>query len=470
MVSNRVPTAAALSPDGGGTESVGGLVSAVRSSLTQTGGLWLGWSGRAAPRRTPERAPRIAETAGAVELATIDLTPDEADLFYSNFANRTAWPLLHGFIERVQIRSDSYRAYRSVNRRYASALAAVLEPGDTVWVHDYHLFPLARDLRREGWDGKIGFFLHTPFPAADVFSLLPWASEILEAMLACDLIGVHTRRYLLNLADALGSEIGGEWNGRDFSHRGESARLGVFPIGIDPRPFQAAARSSGESLHQTLGLPAEQLVIIGVDRLDYTKGIPHRLEAFSALLDRHPDMRGRVTFLQISNPSRANVPEYARERAAVERLAARINGLYSDGGWVPVRYLYQYFSQEALAAFYRDSRVNLVTPLRDGMNLIAKEYVASQTDDPGALVLSRFAGAAEELTDALIVNPFDIESAASALYAALTMPADERRARWERMNKIITERTASRWSDAFTDALTAAPRRSRSEPETRGAR
>ena len=453
MVSNRVPTAAALAPDGGGTESVGGLVSALRSSLTETGGLWLGWSGRAAPRRAHERSPRIAETAGAVELATIDLTPDEADLFYSNFSNRTIWPLLHGFIERVQIRRDSYRAYRSVNRRYARALADLLTEGDIVWVHDYHLFPVARDLRREGWDGKIGFFLHTPFPAADVFSVLPWASEILEAMLAYDLIGVHTRRYFLNLADALTSEIGGEWNGRDFVHRGESARLGVFPIGIDPRPFQAAARSSSESLHQTLGLPADQRVIIGVDRLDYTKGIPHRLEAFSALLDRHPDMRGRVTFLQISNPSRASVPEYARERAAVERLAARVNGLYSDGGWVPVRYLYRYFSQEALAAFYRDARVNLVTPLRDGMNLIAKEYVASQTDDPGALVLSRFAGAAEELTDALIVNPFDIDGAASALRQALEMPADERRARWERMNSLIEKRTASWWSDAFTNTL-----------------
>ena len=454
MVSNRVPTAAALAPDGGGTEAVGGLVSALRSSLTQTGGLWLGWSGRAAPNRTArERGPRISETAGAVELATIDLTAEEADLFYSNFSNRTVWPLLHGFIERVQVRRDSYRAYRSVNRRYARALAEILQPGDIVWVHDYHLFPLARDLRREGWDGKIGFFLHTPFPPADVFSILPWASEILESMLAYDLIGVHTRRYFQNLADALRSELGGEWDGRDFAYGGESARLGIFPIGIDPRPFQAAARSSSESLHQTLGLPPNQLVVIGVDRLDYTKGIPHRLEAFSALLDRRADMRGRVTFLQISNPSRANVPEYARERAQVERLSARVNGLYSDGGWVPVRYLYQYFTQEALAAFYRDARVNLVTPLRDGMNLIAKEYVASQTDDPGALVLSRFAGAAEELADALIVNPFDVEGAADALYQALTMPEDERRTRWERMNRIIEERTASWWSDSFTDAL-----------------
>ena len=464
MVSNRVPSAAALDPNGGGAVAVGGLVSAVRASLAETGGVWLGWSGRASRGRAQEGGrPNVARTPGPVELATIDLTSDESNLFYTGFANRTLWPILHGLIERAQIRRDTYRAYRRVNRRYARALSDILAPDDVVWVHDYHLFPVARELRRGGWDGKIGFFLHTPFPAADAFSVLPWSTEILESMLAYDLIGVHTRRYLVNLVDALGAELGGDWNGRDFARRGESARLGVFPIGIDPRPFQDAARTSSETLAGALGLSPDERVIIGVDRLDYTKGIPHRLEAFQTLLDRHRDLRGRVTLVQIANPSRARVPEYVSEREKVERLTGRVNGAYSEGGWLPVRYLYRYFSQETLAAFYRDASVNMVTPLRDGMNLIAKEYVASQTDDPGALILSEFAGAAAELTDALIVNPFDVDGAASALYDALAMPENERRERWERMNRLIQSRTAAWWSGEFTAALLAAPSQSRLE-------
>ena len=464
MVSNRVPTAAALDPNGGGAVAVGGLVSAVRASLAETGGIWLGWSGRASRGRSRQDGrPVVNRTPGAVELATIDLTSDESNLFYTGFSNRTLWPILHGLIERAQIRRDTYRAYRRVNRLFARALADILAPDDVVWVHDYHLFPVARELRREGWGGKTGFFLHTPFPAADAFSVLPWSTEMLESMLAYDLIGVHTRRYFLNLVDALGAELGGDWNGRDFAYRGESARLGVFPIGIDPRAFQTAARTSSETLAGALGLSPDERVVIGVDRLDYTKGIPHRLEAFQTLLDRHRDLRGRVTFVQIANPSRARVPEYMGEREKVERLAGRVNGAYSDGGWVPVRYLYRYFSQETLAAFYRDARVSMVTPLRDGMNLVAKEYVASQTGDPGALILSEFAGAAAELTDALTVNPFDVDGAAEALFQALTMPLDERRARWERMNRLILERTAAWWSGEFTAELTAAPTQTRSE-------
>ena len=452
MVSNRVPPASDLDPSSKGAGAVGGLVSAVRASLIETGGMWVGWSGRTVPRRS-RTVTDVARTPGAVELATIDLTADESNLFYTGFSNRTLWPILHSFIERTQIRHDTYRAYRRVNRRYANALAAVLQVGDLVWIHDYHLLFVGEELRRLGWKGKLGFFLHIPFPAADIFSVLPWSRDILASMLSFDLIGVHTRRYLLNFIDAFGSELGGDWNGRELAYDDRSSRLGVYPIGIDPSMFQNAARTSNESLKAMLNLDPSTQVIIGVDRLDYTKGIPHRLRAYSRMLEQHRHLHGRVTLVQISNPSRARVPEYVHERETVERLTGEINGRYSEGGWVPVRYLYRYFSQESLAAFYRDTDVNMVTPIRDGMNLIAKEFVVSQVDDPGVLMLSSLTGAAAELTDAVIINPYDIDGMARSLYDALQMPLSERRARWKRMNEIVEGNTASRWSATFTSDL-----------------
>ena len=452
MVSNRVPAAADLDPSGKGAGAVGGLVSAVRASLVQTGGLWMGWSGRTTQRR-PQSTPAVSVTEGPVQLATIDLTTDESNLFYTGFSNRTLWPLLHSFTERAQIRHDTYRAYRRVNRKYAQALLSLLDEDDMVWVHDYQVISVGYELRQLGWSGRLGFFLHTPFPGADVFSILPWCGELLSNLVSYDLVGLHTRSYMSNLAGAFLGELGGDWNGRSFRFRDEAVQLGVFPIGIDPTTFRNAALSSSESLPRILGLPERSKMIIGVDRLDYTKGIPHRLEAFARMLDQHRDMHGRVSFVQISNPSRTRVPEYVREREAVERLVGRINGRHADGRWVPVRYLYRRFGQDSLAAFYRDADVNMVTPLRDGMNLIAKEFVASQTRDPGVLVLSRFAGAAEELSDAIIVNPFDIEGMARALYEALEMPIAERRMRWERMNDVVQSRTATRWSEKFTAEL-----------------
>ncbi len=416
--------------------------------------MWVGWSGRAVPRRS-RIGREVERTPGAVELATIDLTSDEANLFYTGFSNRTLWPIFHSFIERTQIRHDTYRAYRRVNRRYATALGEVLRDDDIVWIHDYHLFFVGEELRRLGWRGKLGFFLHIPFPAADIFSILPWSREILGSLLSFDLIGVHTRRYLFNFVDAFGSELGGDWNGRDLAYGERSSRLGVYPIGIDPSTFQNAARSSSESLRDMFNLGPTTKIIIGVDRLDYTKGIPHRLQAFSRMLEQHRYMHGKVTMVQISNPSRARVPEYIRERETVERLTGEINGRYSDGSWVPVRYLYRQFSQESLAAFYRDADVNMVTPIRDGMNLIAKEFVVSQLDDPGVLMLSSLTGAAAELSDAVIVNPYDIDGMARALYNALRMPLSERKARWQRMNDVVERNTASWWSSTFTADLEA---------------
>ncbi|MDP6715145.1 MAG: trehalose-6-phosphate synthase [SAR202 cluster bacterium] len=450
VVSNRVPSAADLAPAQEGAAVVGGLVSAVKTLMLRQQGLWMGWSGSATSRRRSE-PPTIQLSGGPVELATIDLTADESNLYYLGFSNRTLWPLFHTFPERTDIRHDTYRAYQRVNERFAQALHPLLTDDDLVWVHDYQLILVGSYLRRLGWNGNIGFFLHIPFPAPDVFEILPWARELLDGMLEYDLVGFHTQRYRQNFVDVMDREVAGQWNDPNYTAGSRSVKVRSFPIGIEPDIFHDAAIASTVGVAEELSLPrgADHKIVVGVDRLDYTKGIPERLRAFERMLDRHANMRGRVTLVQITQPSRSRVREYREERETVERLVGQINGRFSDAGWVPVRYLYRFFSQTQLARFYHDSHVGMVTPLRDGMNLIAKEYIAAQGDDPGALVLSKFSGAAVELTDAVQVNPYDTDGTAEQLYQALRMPHSERVRRWRSQMDAVTTNTARSWGDDF---------------------
>ena len=454
VVSNRVPSADELEPAAQDTVAVGGLVSAVKSLMRERGGLWLGWSGRSTARRGLG-PPRVTRSSGSVELATIDLSEDETNLYYTGFSNRTLWPLLHSFTERTSVRTETYRTYRRINRRFADALYPLLRSDDLVWVHDFQLFMVGKYLRQAGWKGKLGFFLHVPFPAPEIFAILPWADEILVSLVSYDLIGVHTASYRRNLLEALKGELGVCHDGETLSLAGGDTRVGVHPIGVEPDAFRSAARSSLTDLRGLLSLPVgqEYKIIVGVDRLDYTKGIPEKLRAFDRLLERYPQMRGTVTLVQISNPSRTRVPEYAREREQVEMLVGQINGKFSDAGWVPVRYLYRSFSQGELAGFYHHADVGMVTPLRDGMNLIAKEFVASQGRDPGVLLLSKFTGAADELTDAVLVNPYDNDGTAELLYEALTMPQEERARRWKSLMRVVRANTAQDWGQRFRDDL-----------------
>ena len=454
VVSNRVPPADDLGPTYQDTVAVGGMVSAVKTLMRERGGLWLGWSGRSTARRGLG-APTVTRAGGAVELATIDLSEDETNLYYTGFSNRTLWPLLHSFTERVSIRTETYRAYRRINRRFADALYPLLNPDDLVWVHDYQLLMLGLYLRQAGWQGKLGYFLHVPFPPPEIFAILPWAAEMLESLLSYDLIGVHTEGYRRNLVDALKRELGGGLDGEVFSLAGGDTRIGVHPIGIEPEAFRTASQNSMTDLRGLLSLPGgeDYKIIVGVDRLDYTKGIPEKLRAFDRLLERYPHMRGRVTLVQISSPSRTRVPEYAREREQVEMLVGQINGKFSEAGWVPVRYLYRSFSQGELAGFYHHADVGMVTPLRDGMNLIAKEFVAAQGDDPGVLLLSKFSGASEELTDAIVVNPYDNDGTAEQLYQALRMSGDERARRWKSLMQVVRGNTVHDWGQRFHDDL-----------------
>ena len=454
VVSNRVPPGSSFESQGRGEASAGGLVTAVRAAMEQTGGLWFGWSGRSTRRRVTT-GPTV-RLYGRIQLATMDLSDDEVSLFYLGFSNRTLWPLLHSFPTRVVIRSDTYRAYRRINLRFAQALLPYLRADDLVWVQDFHLFHLGYELRRLGWQGKLGFFLHVPFPPAEIFSILPWASDTLGALLQYDLVGLHDGRYVHNLVDAMNLALGGEFDGEFYRHRDYAVRLGAFPIGIDPDSFKPREEGHEHTLANELGLAEnpDRKLILGVDRLDYTKGIPHRLRIFERLLERHPNLGGKLIYIQISSPSRTRVPEYVQEKEQVERLVGQINGRFSEAGWVPIRYLYRSYAQSELAGFYHDTDVCLVTPLRDGMNLVAKEFVAAQdVDSPGVLVLSRFTGAASTMTDAVIVNPYDIEGTAEATYRALRMPISERRRRNRSLLSVVERYSSQSWSDSFCAAL-----------------
>lgn len=456
VVSNRVPAASAVAPEGGsGSVPVGGLVSAVRPTMQKHGGIWLGWSGRSTQRRGSYE-PTISDL-GPIQLVTLDLSEDESSMFYTGYSNRTMWPLLHSFPGRVIIRHDTYRFYRRINRRFAEALISILQPGDQVWVHDFHLFHVGFELRQLGWTGSIGFFLHVPFPSADIFSILPWSKETLEGLLHYNLVGVHTDRYLHNLIDGMHSELGGSVDSEGiYTSNGLSVKMGVYSVGIDPSIFQANDAFKRRSLTEEISLATDpnHRLIIGVDRLDYTKGIPHRLRSFERMLEHHSHLRGRVTYVQISSPSRTRVPEYIQEKEQVERLVGQINGRFSEANWVPIRYLYRSYPQNELARFYHDADVGMVTPLRDGMNLVAKEFVAAQGDDnPGMLVLSKFSGAASSLVDAVIVNPYDIDGTAEATYRALRMPLAERRARARTMKESVNKNTAATWSASFLHDL-----------------
>ena len=453
VVSNRVPSTAE-GPERAG--AAGGLVSALTPAMEEHGGLWFGWSGRTAQRR-PENAPTTSQL-GKVEVATVDLSEDDASLYYTGFSNRTLWPLLHSFPERVVMRSDAYRAYRRTNRRFAEALHGLLHPTDLVWVHDYHLFHVGRELRELGWTGKMGFYLHVPFPAADIFAILPWSSQILEGLLYYDLVGVQTKRYLHNLRDALQTELGGTLAANGALHlQDASVRLGEYQVGIEPADFLLTEGRPMRGLAERYSIPraSEHRIILGVDRLDYTKGIPQRLAAFERLIERNPSMREKVTLVQISSPSRSRVPEYIEEKERVDRLVGQINGRFSEGGWTPVRYLYRTYSHSELVYFYREADVFMVTPLRDGMNLVAKEFVASQGDDPGVLVLSKFTGAAGAMSDALVVNPYDVDATAEATAEALRMGAAERKRRWRALMDEVCRHTARSWSAAFQSDLAA---------------
>jgi trehalose 6-phosphate synthase len=455
LVSNRLPPSENLIGEKDVAERpVSGLVSALRPVLGHTESLWseslwFGWSGRSSSG-SEDYAVTVSDL-GLGQFVALDLPRREASLFYTGFSNRTLWPLLHNFPDRIVVKSDSYTAYRRVNRRFAESLSAYLRPDDTLWVHDFHLIPLGAALRDVGWTGKIGFFLHVPFPSVDTFTILPWARDLLQDLVVYDLVGLQTRSHAHNLMHTLIEELRGAQIGDAFVYGGRRCRIGVYPVGTDPDAFRrvAAVRRGTRAVSGLKRLYHDQKVVLGVDRLDYTKGVPQRLLTFEHLLERRPSLRGKVGLVQISVPSRERVPEYAVEKRRTDEIVGRINGRFSRGQWIPVNFLYRSFTQQELTGFYNEADVCLVTPIRDGMNLVAKEYVASRGTRPGVLVLSKFCGAAETMTDALIVNPHDVKGTADAVHQGITMPDRERARRWTRLVDEVETNTATAWAESF---------------------
>jgi trehalose 6-phosphate synthase len=443
VLSNRLPELrSATSAADPRKKSVGGLVSALRPVLEARRGIWLGWSGRAVSGATGDVA--TVETHDGLSLASVDFPEAWQRHYYNGFSNGSLWPLLHSFPSRARFANGDWDAYRQANEAFARVATKLVEPNATIWVHDYHLLLLARELRARGHRGRIGLFQHIPFPGPDIFFLLPWAHEVLEAMLDFDLVGFHTRTYARNFESCLGALPAP-------STAKARVRAGAFPLGIMPEEFQPTA--DGEASAEIDGLLRAiegTRLVLGVDRLDYTKGIPERIDAFGRLLELHPAWRRKVSLVQVSVPSRADIPEYAEQRRRVENSVGRVNGELGEADWVPIRYLYRSYGRRELAQLYRAAHVGYVTPLRDGMNLVAKEYVAAQDAlDPGVLLLSRFAGAAEELSDALLTNPWHPEGTAHDLDRALRMTLEERARRHASLAATVGKTSALTWAEDF---------------------
>ena len=454
IVSNRV------APISEGGPAAGGLAVGVYDALKETGGMWFGWSGDVVTE-PPEGI--TLEECGRVTFATIGLAQRDYDQYYRGFSNATLWPAFHYRPDLIQFDRDEFDGYCRVNRWLAKQLAPLLKADDVIWVHDYHLIPFAQALRDEGVTNRIGFFLHIPFPAAQVLLSVPRHRVLVEALCSFDLLGFQTAPDLRAFCDYIETEANGSVvriPGRPnvVSAFGKTLRAAAYPIGVYPDEIASLAKDgeSGREVQTVKTTLHNRKLIMSVDRLDYSKGLVERFRAFEKLLEHQPAQRNNVSFVQIAPPTRADMDTYRDIRLQLEAESGRINGRYAELDWTPIRYIHRQYERPVLAALFRASHVGFVTPLRDGMNLVAKEYVAAQDpDDPGVLVLSQFAGAAQELNGALIVNPLDIDGMADALATALAMPLNERQVRYADMFAQLRENNVSVWRDNFMRDLQA---------------
>ena len=441
----------------------GGLAVALLDALKESGGLWFGWSGKVSDST---RVSTRHIDRGRLAAMTADLSNEDYEEYYNGFANRTLWPLFHYRTDLTRFDRDDYQGYIRVNQRFAHALKPLLKASDLVWVHDYHLIAFGEELRRMGARQTMGFFLHIPFPSPEVLTALPVHDVLIRALFAYDVLGFQTESDRRRFHEYVSHEAGGHVDSQGRAHAyGRQVETAIFPIGIDSEEVARFAVSKEAKAHSSrmARVLLNRLGVVGVDRLDYTKGLPERFRAFARFLQTYPENRGRVSFVQLAPPSRADVPEYVDIRHELEGLSGSINAEYSEFDWTPLRYINRNFSRRALAGIYRLARVGLVTPLRDGMNLVAKEYVAAQSArDPGVLVLSRFAGAARQGADgALIVNPYDIQGVADALHSALGMSLPERKERWRSLIAGVREHDVTSWREGFVRHLRAAQRADR---------
>jgi trehalose 6-phosphate synthase len=450
VVSNRVDV-----PSNERGARAGGLAVVLHSFLKRNQGIWFGWSGRTVAKGE-EQVRKV--THGGVTYITTDLGRTDYQEYYNGFANRMLWPILHYRLDMAEFSIRDLEGYIRVNNLFADRLGDFLKPDDVVWAHDYHLLPLAKALRERGHDNKMGFFLHIPFPPPELLTAVPKHERIILSLCHYDLVGFQTDIDADNFARYLGGECGmPSRDRRTFIAGTRDVRVGAFPVGVETAEFERLARRTARTsvVREVLDSLAGRSMIIGVDRLDYSKGIGLRMRAFEDFLNAYRRWRGGVTYLQITPRSRSEIREYAEMERRISETVGRVNGRYGEASWTPIRYINRPYSRSVLAGLYRSSRAALVTPLRDGMNLVAKEYVAAQDpEDPGVLILSRFAGAAVEMQSALLVNPYDSEAVAASIDQALSMPLEERRARHGDLIKVLAANDIKDWGTRFIGALT----------------
>jgi trehalose 6-phosphate synthase/phosphatase len=449
VLSNRLPfTLQRVSRGLERRPSPGGLISALDPVMRRRGATWIGWPGTAL--REGEKLPEDPEAGYRV--APVGLSDSEVQRYYHGFSNGTLWPLFHSLPGRTRFERRDWHSYVRVNRRFAEVTQQNAGDPGLIWVHDYHLMLVPALVRQHARAHQIAFFLHIPFPPYDIFRLCPWDRELLQGLLGCDLIGFHIEGYAQNFLDCAQRLLGARVD-RDamvVQYGDRVAQVGTFPIGVEFDHFEERAKAAPRR-------PSRERIVLGVDRLDYTKGIPERIRAFERLLELHPEHRENVVFLQLAVPSRSQVSEYRDLKREIDELVGRVNGKFATDLWSPIRYLYRAVPQQQLSGMYRDADVALVTPLRDGMNLVAKEFVACQTDDPGVLILSHLAGAAETMREALSVNPYDIDETAVTLHRALTMDEEERASRMASLRRREKRDDVEAWVRNFLQASLARP-------------
>lgn len=455
IVSNRLPVTARRSAQGLSlTPAAGGLATGMRRFHEASNGVWIGWPGDVS-QFDPDERDELDGVLHSRGIVPVHLSKDQIDRYYHGFSNRVLWPLFHYLIDRVPVHAAGWEAYREVNTAFADVVAAQYQPGDLIWVHDYQLLLLPQLLRERLPTARIGFFLHIPFPSAEVFRILPWRREVLDGLLGADLLGFHISAYTRHFVEAV-QQVVGAGTGADHIRVGKhEVGLGAFPMGVEADQFAALAndeaiRAEAAAIrHDAAG----RQIVLGVDRLDYTKGIPRRLVSIERLLTARPELSDQMRYIQVAVPSRGEVDSYQKFKRLVEETIGRINGTCSTLRSTPIHYVYQSVSRRQLVALYAAADVMLVTPLRDGMNLVSKEFVATRVNDDGVLVLSEFAGAAAELAGAMMVNPYDVDAVSNTLYQALNMPAEERRTRMQALRRRVHEYDVHHWATEFLQRL-----------------